>query len=378
MNDVKTLIESIKNPETGNTLHSENRIKELKVEENALTLVYDREGISPSQKRQIEDIIYNELSGKVEEDNIVIKTVSKDSSDVLAKSEQTAKPKSEQPANLKVGHGSIPKKKKIDTIKNIIAISSGKGGVGKSTVSVNLAYALHRKGKKVGLLDADIYGPSIPMLLGKRDAKPLANDDKKIMPVEVEGVKFISFGLFIGEKDPVIWRGPMLGGVLNQFLFDVDWGELDYLLIDLPPGTGDVQLSMIQAVEMAGVIGVSTPQDVALLDSTKGLKMFEQVKTPILGTIENMSYFVPDDMPEKKYHIFGNGGVKKASESLGLEFLGEVPLEIALRESCDQGVPYMSNQNNEGKPVWNAYLSIANKLTGEDNKKGFFNRILGK
>lgn len=377
MSDIRSVIESIKNPASGNTLHSEGRIKELSIKEDSLELVYDREGISPQEKRQIEDVIINELNGKIEEDNITIKTVSKNSQDVHVLKPET---KSEKPANLKVGHGSLPQKKKIESAKNIIAITSGKGGVGKSTVSVNLAYALKRQGAKVGLIDADIYGPSIPMLLGKRDAKPLANDDKKILPIEANGLKFMSFGLFIGEKDPVIWRGPMLGGVLNQFLFDVDWGELDYLLIDLPPGTGDVQLSMIQAVDISGVVGVSTPQDVALLDSTKGLKMFEQVKTPILGVIENMSYFVPDDMPDKKYFIFGNGGVKKASESLGVNFLGEIPLEIALRESCDNGIPYMSNQDNEGKPVWNSYLSIAKKLMGEDNgkKKGFFNKILGK
>jgi ATP-binding protein involved in chromosome partitioning len=215
------------------------------------------------------------------------------------------------------------------------------------------------------------------MLLNQRETKPSANDNKKILPIETMGISFISFGLFINEGDPVIWRGPMLGGVLNQFLFDVDWGELDYLLIDLPPGTGDMQLSMIQATDVDGAVVVSTPQDVALLDSKKGLQMFKQVKVPILGMVENMSYFIPDDMPEKKYYIFGNGGVKKACEELGVEFLGEIPMEIALREGSDNGRPYMQERSFEGRPVWKAYVDFAKKLNSGiyPEEKGFLKKL---
>jgi ATP-binding protein involved in chromosome partitioning len=377
---IKDIIHSIKNPNTNETLSSEGRIKQLTYENGQLTLVYNRDGITPEQKRMIEDVIINELKSEVEEDKILVKTTSTDSSDVVGAKPQPQAQKPQQSANLKTGHGTpLPQKKRVENVKKVIAVSSGKGGVGKSTVSTNLAFALKNQGKKVGLLDADIYGPSIPMLLGKRDAKPLSSDNKKILPIETNGLKFISFGLFIGEQDPVIWRGPMLGGVLNQFLFDVEWGELDYLIIDLPPGTGDVQLSMVQATDIDGIIGVSTPQDVALLDSTKGLKMFGQVKVPVLGVIENMSYFSPDDMPEKKYFIFGEGGAKNAAEGLGIPFLGDVPMEIALRESCDKGQPYMNNMDFEGRPVWNAYTEIAKKVIDntDEKKKGFFSKILG-
>ncbi|EQC51524.1 Mrp/NBP35 family ATP-binding protein [Bacteriovorax sp. DB6_IX] len=377
MEEIKSILHSIKNPNTNETLSSEGRIKQLTYENGQLTVVYNRDGISPEQKRKIEDVIINELRSHVEEDNILVKTVSTDSKDVTG---AKSAPQQKAPANLKAGHGApLPQKKRVDDVKKVIAVSSGKGGVGKSTVSTNLAYALKNQGKKVGLLDADIYGPSIPMLVGQRDAKPLSSEKKKILPIEANGIKFISFGLFIGEKDPVIWRGPMLGGVLNQFLFDVEWGDLDYLIIDLPPGTGDVQLSMVQATDIDGIIGVSTPQDVALLDSTKGLKMFGQVKVPVLGVVENMSYFSPDDMPEKKYFIFGEGGAKKATEELGIPFLGDIPMEIALRESCDKGTPYMNNNAYEGRPVWKAYTEIAKKVIDntDEGKKGFFSKILG-
>ena len=222
----------------------------------------------------------------------------------------------------------------------------------------------------------------MPMLLNQRGTKPGATDDKKILPIDAYGIPFISFGLFINEKDPVIWRGPMLGGVLNQFLFDVAWEGLDYLIIDLPPGTGDMQLSMIQATDIDGAIVVSTPQDVALLDSKKGLAMFNQVKVPILGMVENMSYFVPDDNQSKKYFIFGEGGVKKAAQELNVNLLAEIPLEIALREGSDTGKPYMNEKKYEGRPVWNAYMSLAknvdqcfNEQSTTDEPKGFFKRL---
>ncbi|CBW28145.1 putative ATP-binding Mrp family protein [Halobacteriovorax marinus SJ] len=381
---VKNLICTIANPATGMTLGAEERISEVKVEGKKISIKYDREGISPAQKRVIEDSIYGLLKADFEEDDITIMTFSKDSKDVFggapaAKKESAPK---QEAAQVKAGHGPVgATKKRIPNVKNVLAVSSCKGGVGKSTVSVNLAMSLKNKGYKVGILDADIYGPSMPMLLGKREAKPAANEQKKILPVEALGVHFISFGLFIQEDDAVIWRGPMLGGVLNQFLFDVEWGELDYLIIDLPPGTGDMQLSMVQATEVDAAVVVSTPQEVALLDTRKGMKMFEKVNVPILGMIENMSYFVPDDNLDKKYFIFGEGGVKNACSELKTDFLGEIPMEIALRVGSDTGVPYMSSSAHEGRPVWNAYMELANKVDQKMNgkeKKGFFSKILGK
>ncbi len=373
--EIKTKLIDVKNPNSGESLLNENRFKDIAIKDENLTLVYNRDGITPEQKRSIEDDIVAKLSSVINEDNLFIKTISTQEAPAQAKQ----KPKQEG-AKLEVGHAKgAPQKRSIDGVSKIIAVSSGKGGVGKSTVSVNLALALKNAGKKVGLLDADIYGPSIPMLLGQRDAKPLATESKKIAPIESHGLKFISFGLFIEEKDAVIWRGPMLGGVLNQFLFDVEWGELDYLILDLPPGTGDVQLSIAQTLNLDGIIGVSTPQDVAILDSRKGLNMFEQVNVPVLGLVENMSYFAPDDMPEKKYYIFGENGGADIAKELGYNFLGGVPIEIALRESCDKGLPYMANMSYENRPVWNAYSSIAKKIVelenGEGKEKGFFSKI---
>lgn len=381
--EIKNLIGTIANPSTGKTLGVEDRIKDVAIADEKIVIKYDREGISPVQKRTIEDSIYGLLKSKFDEDNITIMTISKDSKDVFTKEDRPeAQAPKEEKASIQAGHGPAgATKKRVPGINKIIAVSSCKGGVGKSTVSVNLATSLSNLGLKVGLLDADIYGPSLPMLLGQREAKPIANDNKKILPIETHGLKFISFGLFIQEDDAVIWRGPMLGGVLNQFLFDVDWGELDYLIVDLPPGTGDMQLSMVQATEVDAAVIVSTPQKVALLDTKKGMKMFDKLEIPILGMVENMSYFVPDDNIDKKYYIFGNGGVKEACKDLNTSFLGEIPMEISLRESSDNGIPYMTVKEYEGKPVWKAYMELATQVKDsmeKSSKKGFFSKILGK
>jgi len=385
--NVNNLLNLIINPNTGKTLKEEGRILEIKADQNELLFKYKRDGISPDQKRIIESAINQAVSEFYSPEKITVLTTSENSSDVFSgKTFSPADGKkpaaAQQSAQIKTGHGPAgAHKKRVAGAKKVIAVSSNKGGVGKSTVAVNLAFALKNLGKKVGLLDADIYGPSVPMLLNKRDAKPGATPEKKILPIEAYGIPFISFGLFINEKDPVIWRGPMLGGVLNQFLFDVAWADLDYLIIDLPPGTGDMQLSMVQATEIDGVIVVSTPQDVAILDSRKGLNMFNQVKIPVLGMVENMSYFVPDDMPNKKYFIFGEGGVKKAAKELEVDLLAEIPLEMALREGSDTGHPYMNEKKYEGRPVWNAYMSLAKNVDGAINgtpdgeQKGFFKRL---
>ncbi len=237
---------------------------------------------------------------------------------------------------------SLPDRTGIPGVKNIIAVSSGKGGVGKSTVAVNIAVSLAQAGAAVGMIDADIYGPNVPTMLGLEKAIIEVRKDASgdvMEPAFNHGVKLASMGFLIDPDQPVIWRGPMLNGIIRQFLYQVDWGELDYLIVDMPPGTGDAQLTMAQAVPMAGVVIVSTPQTVALLDSRKGLRMFQQLGVPVLGIVENMSYFIPPDRPEVQYDIFGSGGGQKVSQELGVPLIGCVPLEIPVREGGDQGLP---------------------------------------
>ncbi|ESA38277.1 atpase involved in chromosome partitioning [Leptolyngbya sp. Heron Island J] len=243
---------------------------------------------------------------------------------------------------------SLPDQQGIDQVKNILAVSSGKGGVGKSTVAVNLAVSLAQVGAKVGLLDADIYGPNAPIMMGLKDGNVVVRDgtggQQELEPAFNHGVKLVSMGFLIDRDQPVVWRGPMLNGIIRQFLYQVQWGELDYLIVDMPPGTGDAQLTMAQAVPMAGVVIVTTPQDVALSDARRGLKMFEQLNVRVLGIVENMSYFVPPDMPDKTYDIFGSGGGAKAAEALGVPLLGCVPLEMPVREGGDAGKPIVLSQ----------------------------------
>jgi ATP-binding protein involved in chromosome partitioning len=237
---------------------------------------------------------------------------------------------------------SLPDRTGIEGVKNILAVSSGKGGVGKSTVAVNVAVALAETGAKVGLIDADIYGPNAPTMLGLADAKVAVQQGPQgevLEPAFNYGVKLVSMGFLIDPDQPVIWRGPMLNGIIRQFLYQVRWGDLDYLIVDMPPGTGDAQLTMAQAVPMAGAVIVTTPQTVALLDSRRGLRMFQQMQVPVLGIVENMSYFIPPDAPEKQYDIFGSGGGEKTSKELNLPLLGCIPLEISLRQGGDRGIP---------------------------------------
>ena len=254
----------------------------------------------------------------------------------------------------------------IEGVKNIIAISSGKGGVGKSTVAVNVAVALAQTGAKVGLLDADIYGPNDPTMLGLADAKVMVKDGKSgetLEPAFNYGVKLVSMAFLIEKDQPVIWRGPMLNGIIRQFLYQVNWGDLDYLIVDMPPGTGDAQLTMAQAVPMAGVVIVTTPQTVSLLDSRKGLKMFQQLGVSVLGIVENMSYFVPPDMPDKQYDIFGSGGGERTAAELGVPLLGRIPLEIPLREGGDSGVPIVVGQPDSASA--RELRAIAGRIAGK-------------
>ncbi|MBW4659934.1 MAG: Mrp/NBP35 family ATP-binding protein [Drouetiella hepatica Uher 2000/2452] len=236
----------------------------------------------------------------------------------------------------------LPDRTGISGVKNILAVSSGKGGVGKSTVAVNVAVALAQMGAKVGLIDADIYGPNAPTMLGLAHTKIQVQQDEKgefIEPAFNYGVKLVSMGFLIDPDQPVIWRGPMLNGIIRQFLYQTRWGDLDYLIVDMPPGTGDAQLTLAQAVPMAGAVIVTTPQAVALMDARRGLRMFQQLQVQVLGIVENMSYFIPPDLPDRQYDIFGSGGGERTSKELGLPLLGCVPLEMPVREGGDRGIP---------------------------------------
>lgn len=386
LEQIKEKLNQIKNPATGETFAAENRWQHIAMEGDKLVAQYNRDGISPQQKREIETEIQKALTDLVDIQNIMVKTTSSQSQDVFKaldeKGTTPSRAPESQPAQIKTGHGTVGNKKPVPGVGKIIAIGSGKGGVGKSTFTANLAISLSKMGLKVGLIDADIYGPSQPMIFGKREEKPRSNSERKIIPVESYGIKMMSFGFFINEEDPVIWRGPMLGGVLSQFLFDVDWSGLDYLLIDLPPGTGDIQLSMIQNAHVDGAIIISTPQDIALLDAKKGAEMFKKLNLPLVGMVENMSSFICNHCGTE-HHIFGEGGVEKAVEQLDIPFLGRIPLEIELRTGSDNGQPYMSQTRFQDRPVYKAFTEVAEKVDAffkpapAPQKQGLMSKIFG-
>lgn len=229
----------------------------------------------------------------------------------------------------------------LSGVKHVIAVASGKGGVGKSTVAANLAVALSHAGAKVGLLDTDIYGPSVPTMFGVTE-RPNITTQKKLVPIEKHGVHLISMGFLVDTDQAMVWRGPMVTSAVKQFMQEVEWGDLDYLILDLPPGTGDIQLTIVQTVPLTGAVIVSTPQEVALDDVRKGVAMFQKVNVPVLGVIENMAYFVPEDMPEKKYYIFGKQGARNLASRLEVPFLGEIPIREAVRETSDTGTPIVA------------------------------------
>jgi ATP-binding protein involved in chromosome partitioning len=266
-------------------------------------------------------------------------------------------------SNRKTNEVLLPK------VKNIIAVVSGKGGVGKSTVAANLALALAQSGATVGLMDADIYGPSVPIMFGVRGERPMMTEENgkgMIVPLEKYGIKLMSIGLLVDEKNAVVWRGPMASSAIRQFVTDVNWGALDYLVIDMPPGTGDIHLTLVQTVPVTGVIVVTTPQDVALADAKKGIAMFgqAQLKVPIIGLVENMSYFTPEELPENKYYIFGKEGGKRLAEEYEIPFLGQIPIVQGIREGGDIGIPAVMSNDSVSKNAFaefagNAVRSIA-------------------
>jgi ATP-binding protein involved in chromosome partitioning len=251
-----------------------------------------------------------------------------------------------------------PPQNALPEVKHVIAVGSGKGGVGKSTVSVNLALALAAQGHAVGLLDADVYGPSVPLMLGAKGS-PMITDDEKIIPLEAHGLKMMSMGLLLKPEQAVVWRGPMVHGVVQQFINDVEWGQLDYLIVDLPPGTGDASLSLVQALPLTAAVVVTTPQEVAAAVAQKAMNMFERMGVSILGVIENMSYFICPET-EKTYYIFGEGGGKSLADGASLPFLGEIPIDMRMRQGGDQGEPVMVSHQNSN--LAGQFLEVAKRL----------------
>ncbi len=345
----------IRFPDKNQDIVSLNMVSDLKVEENKISflLVFPKAN-SPFEKSMVKacEATLKALVGADIE--VEIKTTGK----VVA-------------APLK-----SPEEKALSGVKNIIAIASGKGGVGKSTVSSNLAVALAKTGAKVGLLDADIYGPSIPKMFKVESARPTiekVNGKDMINPVESYGVKILSIGFFVNLEDALIWRGSMATNALKQFITDTIWGDLDYLLIDLPPGTGDIHLTMVQTIPVNGAIIVSTPQDVAIADAIKGISMFknESINVPILGFVENMSWFTPEELPNNKYYIFGKDGLKNLAEERGIELLGQIPLVQSVREGGDTGNPAAVDENSViGSAFKGLAASVVNSLDKRNKELG--------
>jgi len=286
--------------------------------------------------------------------------------DVMKAIQDLVYEKAKVKVNIKVEAPEKPeiKGKAIPGISNIVAVASGKGGVGKSTMTANLAIALSKMGFKVGVLDADIYGPSMPIMFDVERARPLSvtvDGKSKMQPIESYDVKLLSIGFFTQPNQAVIWRGPMAGKALSQMIFDANWGELDFMLIDLPPGTGDIHLSIMQNLPVTGAVVVSTPQNIALADAKKGVAMFQQesINVPVLGIVENMSYFTPEELPENKYYIFGKEGARNLAEDLDVPFLGEIPIVQSIREAGDYGHPAALQ---EGSPIAKAFEELARNV----------------
>ena len=335
--DISNVLETITAPGEGINLVASKSIKNIVIfgDEVIVDVVISNPTLQAKKKVEVEIIkmIHNKINQKIKvKVNVIVAT---------------------KPTTNKTTSQAKPLQglsKKIPGIKNIIAIASGKGGVGKSTITANLAISLSKMGFKVGILDADVYGPSMPIMFNVAREKPLSitvNGRSKMKPIENYGVKMLSLGFFTDANQAVIWRGAMASKALNQMIFDAHWGELDFMLIDLPPGTGDIHLSIVQAIPITGAVIVSTPQNIALADAKRGVTMFKQdnIKVPVLGIVENMSYFTPSELPNNKYYIFGQDGAKNLAEDIDTAFLGEIPLVQSIREASDVGHPVALQDN---------------------------------
>ncbi len=332
---------TVMDPQTGKDLVTSNRIHDLKIEGTQVNLSIQLPTLSMPGKSELNFAAMAAIQAVYPEAQINVHN--------FAKAQQAI-----QPTRI------------LSQVKNIIAVASGKGGVGKSTVSVNLALALQQQGHRVGLIDADLYGPSIPTMLGLQGQKPKVQDlDGKAMltPLRAHGMPVMSLGFIIDPDQAVVLRGPRLGGIIRQFLADCIWPELDYMIIDLPPGTGDIQLTLVQTVPVTGVVAVTTPQEVAVIDAVKAINMFllPNVNVPILGVVENMSWFTPEELPDNKYYLFGEGGGKKLAGMAKTKMLGQIPLVQGIREGGDKGRPVV--MHNPDNPSRLAFLEIASSLT---------------
>ncbi len=341
------------------------------------TITAPGEGKSLTESNSVKNIVVfdKEIILDVEINNPSLQARKRVEVDIMKTIHEKVHPKADIKVNVTAIAVEKPineiKGKEIPGIKSIIAIASGKGGVGKSTITSNVAVTLAKMGFSVGILDADVYGPSTPLMFDVANAKPLAvniDGKSKMKPVESYGIKILSLGFFTQPNQAVIWRGPMASKALKQMIFDSDWGELDFLLIDLPPGTGDIHLSIVQSLPITGAVIVSTPQNIALADAKKGVAMFQQdsINVPVLGIVENMSYFTPAELPENKYYIFGKDGAKDLAKDLDTRFLGEVPLVQSIRESGDFGHPVALQDGTELEEI---FIEITKNITSEIVKR---------
>ena len=347
--DIYNALDTITEPGEGKSLVENKNISNLVVFGNEIIVDVTISNPTLQGKKKVESEIKKAILSKVDE-----------KIDVKVNVKTSAAPKKEEKSTLIKG-------KKIPSIQNIIAIASGKGGVGKSTITANMAVSLSKMGFKVGILDADIYGPSMHLMFDVEKERPISvkiEGRSKMKPIENYGVKLLSLGFFTNPNQAVIWRGPMASKALNQLIFDADWGELDFLLIDLPPGTGDVHLSIVQALPINGAVIVSTPQTIALADAKKGVAMFQQesIQVPVLGIIENMAYFTPEELPDNKYYIFGKDGAKHLAEDINTKFLGEIPLVQSIREAGDVGHPVALQENTS---LENAFATLTKEMVSE-------------
>lgn len=323
---IQELLKDIIYPETGVNIVESGILAEVKEESGELFITLEFTKPTDPFLNSIKKSVKEKLENNFGSTYII---------NIVTKTKKSAKPKIETTAG-------------VEEVANIIAIASGKGGVGKSTITVNLAVALAQMGYKCGVVDADIFGPSIPKMFGIENEKPggvMENGKELIVPVEKYGIKILSIGFFIDPKDATIWRGPMASGVLKQFIYDTKWGKLDFLLFDLPPGTSDIHLTLVQSVPVTGAVIVSTPQQVAIADARKGVAMFRAngINVPVLGIVENMAWFTPEELPENKYYIFGKGGVEQLAAETQTQILGQIPIVQSICESGDNGKPVASN-----------------------------------